>query len=218
MAGNDNVSCGKSAYSYAGIAGRHVTEGVAATVELQAAPQVEHGHVAAWVGVGGVGMGPRHTNEWLQTGVATLPGTGNVLYYELAKPGQAPKYVELRSGIQIAERHRLAVIEMEKRPNWWRVWVDHRVVTHPIHLAGSHNRWPPVATSESWNGGVASCNGFAYRFNTIRVRHAAWALVSNAYRIETPGYSVAEWQRANLLVVGGLGDAADVAQTLQVSS
>jgi hypothetical protein len=62
-----------------------------------------------------------------------------------------------------------------------------------------------VATSESWNGGVSSCNGFAYRFKTIRVRHASWELVSNAYRIETPGYAVAEWQRANLLVVGGLG-------------
>lgn len=182
-----------------------MTEGVAATVELQAAPKVEHGHVAAWVGVGGVGMGPRHTNEWLQAGLATIPGSGNVLYYEVTKPGQAPAYHELRSGIAVGERHRVAVIEMERRANWWRIWVDHRPATRPIYLAASHNRWPPVATSESWNGGVSSCNGFAYRFKTIRVRHASWELVSNAYRIETPGYAVAEWQRANLLVVGGLG-------------
>jgi hypothetical protein len=181
-----------------------VTEGVAATVELRAAPQVEHGHVAAWVGVGGVGMGPRHSNEWLQAGIATIPDTGNVLYYEVAKPGLAPRYHQLRPGIKVGERHRVAVIEMERRPNFWRIWVDHRAVTRPIYLEESHNRWAPVATSESWNGGVASCNGFAYRFKTIRVRNAGWQLVSNAYRIETPGYSVAEWQRANLLVVGGL--------------
>jgi hypothetical protein len=203
VAATDSATCGKKAYSYAGIAGWNVAGGVAATVELQATPQVEHGHIAAWVGVGGVGMGPGHTNEWIQAGLATIPGTGNVLYYEITQPNQAPKYVQLRSAVAIGERHRVAVIEMERRPNWWRVWVDHRLVTRPIHLPGSHARWQPVATSESWNGGVASCNGYAYRFRTIRVRHSSWSLVSNVYRIETPGYKVAAWRRANLLVVGG---------------
>ncbi|HZR94667.1 MAG TPA: hypothetical protein VFA56_03170 [Gaiellaceae bacterium] len=203
--------CGLAPYSYAGVADRYAAEGVAATVELEAAPAVVRGHVAAWVGVGGVGMGPRGSNEWIQVGVAATPGSANALYYEVAKPGAAPAYVELRRSVGVGEQHRVAVIEMQRRPNWWRVWVDGRAMTRPIHLAQSHRRWPAVATSESWNGGEQTCNAFNYRFGTIRVRRDGWRLLQNASPIETPGYTVLRSSGASLLALGGSAQAESIA-------
>ena len=181
------------------------SQGVAATLALQSLPAIIHGHVAAWVGVGGVGMGPNGSDEWLQVGLAGTPASGNVLYYEVARGGAAPAYREIRPFVRLGERHRVAVIEMQRRPNWWRVWVDGSPVTSPIHLPASHDRWPAVATSESWNGGVPSCNTFAYRFATIRVRRGSWHFLEDAYPIETPGYAVEQWRFASLLAVGGIG-------------
>ena len=39
-----------------------------ATVTMTTGPRVAGGHVAAWVGVGGVGLGPNGTDQWLQVG------------------------------------------------------------------------------------------------------------------------------------------------------
>jgi hypothetical protein len=202
-AGSSAARCGEAAYSYAGVAGRQSVRGLAATIQLQAQPTVEHGHVAAWVGVGGVGMGPAGTDEWLQIGLAAMPGSNNVLYYEVARPHVAPRYVEVRKRIAISETHRVAVIETRLRANWWRVWVDGVAVSPAIFLPSSHDRWPPVATSESWNGGVVSCNAFAYRFAGIRVRHAAWGPLANAYRLDAPGYRLVRLSQANVLAIGG---------------
>jgi hypothetical protein len=202
------ATCGQAAYSYAGVAGRASAGGIAATLAARTMPEIANGHVAAWVGVGGVGMGPGGADEWLQVGLAATPGSGNVLYYEVAKPRSAPAYVELRRSVDVGEHHRVAVIEMQRRPNWWRVWLDGSAVTQPIRLAASHDRWPPVATSESWNGGVPSCNAFAYSFATIRVRRVGWSLLDNAYPIETPGYAVRRSRFASLVAVGGAGDNA----------
>jgi hypothetical protein len=202
-AGAVAARCGEAAYSYAGVAGRQSVRGLAATIQLQAQPTVEHGHVAAWVGVGGPGMGPAGTDEWLQIGLAAMPGSDNVLYYEVARPHLAPRYVEVRKRIALSETHRLAVIETERRANWWRVWVDGVAVSPAIFLPSSHDRWPPVATSESWNGGVVSCNAFAYRFARIRVRHAAWGPLANAYRLDSPGYRLVRLSQANVLAIGG---------------
>ena len=46
---------------------------------------------------------------------------------------------------------------------------DGQPVTDPIVLPGSHKRWQPIATAESWNGGVATCNGFRFRFERVGV-------------------------------------------------
>ncbi|HEX3055633.1 MAG TPA: hypothetical protein VHP82_05775, partial [Gaiellaceae bacterium] len=38
---------------------------------------------------------------------------------------------------------------------------------------GSHDRWAPIATAESWDGGTSGqCNGFLYRFDTVSIAHA----------------------------------------------
>jgi hypothetical protein len=39
-------------------------------------------------------------------------------------------------------------------------------------MPGSHDRWAPIATAESWDGGTsAQCNGFLYRFDTVSIAH-----------------------------------------------
>jgi hypothetical protein len=151
-------------------------------------------------------MGPAGTDEWLQIGLAAMPGSNNVLYYEVARPKAAPRYVEVRRRVALSETHRVAVIEMQRRANWWRVWLDDAPMSPPIFLPASHDRWPPVATSESWNGGVVSCNAFTYRFARVRVRHDVWGpLAANAYRLNAPGYRLVQLNKANVLAIGGSG-------------
>ena len=195
------MACGARPYSYAGIAGWRPASGVAATLVVDAQPEVQHGHVAAWVGVGGVGLGPGGSDEWLQVGYAAN-GMQSDLYYEVAKPYSAPRYVSIGRAAGPGEAHRVAVIEMQQRPGWWRIWVDRASVSQPIFLPGSHDRWPPIATSESWNGGVPSCNAFAYSFSAIRVRHNSWSLLSDAYPIRSPGYDVV-WRPGAMIARGG---------------
>lgn len=175
---------------------------MAATLVVQTQPQIEHGHVAAWVGVGGVGLGPGGSDEWLQAGYAAN-GAGSDLYYEVARPDSAPRYHSVGLVADPGEAHRVAVIEMQRRAGWWRIWVDGAPVSQPIFLPASHDRWPPIVTSESWNGGVPSCNAFAYRFSTIRVRHDSWRLLADAYAIQTPGYSVA-WRPGSMIAESGM--------------
>lgn len=189
-------------YSYAGIAAWRAASGVAATLEVRAQPQIQHGHVAAWVGVGGVGLGPNHSTEWLQAGYAA-DGSSSDLYYEVAKPHSAPRYHDLGVTAEPGESHRVAVIEMQGRPDWWRIWVDRVPVSQPVFLPASHDRWPPIVTSESWNGGVPSCNAFAYRFSTIRVHHTSWTPLADAYPIQTPGYAVL-WRAGTMVALGGM--------------
>jgi hypothetical protein len=177
---------------------------VAATLAVQAQPHVEHGHVAAWVGVGGVGMGPGGSTEWLQAGYAA-DGSSSDLYYEVAEPHSAPRYHSVGLVIEPGEKHRVGVIEMQRRPGWWRIWVDRVPVSAPIFLPGSHDGWPPIVTSESWNGGVPSCNAFAYSFSAIRVRHASWTPLADAYLIQTSGYAVV-WRPGTMLARGGMSD------------
>jgi hypothetical protein len=177
-----------------------------ATVEMTAGPAIEHGHVGAWVGVGGGGLGPGGTDEWLQVGFATTDSTETHVYYELAKPYGKPRFVSLAGSVAIGQLHRLGVVEMIARPDWWRVWLDGRPVTRPIFLPSSHARWVPVATSESWNGGVASCNAFGYRFLNIRWSvntRELWRPLKNAYSIDAPGYSVRRTASAGMVVAGG---------------
>jgi hypothetical protein len=157
--------CGVAPYSYAGWQARDTAAGVAAIVTPLEVPAVENGHVAAWVGVGGVGEGPDGTDAWLQVGLSafTEPGSSNI-YYEVKAPGDVPRYVQVASSITVGVAHRLAVLEMAHRPSWWRVWVDGQPVSPPVKLPGSHGAWTPQAIGESWNGGTPACNRYAFRF------------------------------------------------------
>ena len=170
------VACGSGAhgshgYAYAGHQATSVAHGVRAEIVSLSSPQVGNGHVAGWVGVGGPGSGPDGEDQWLQAGIASLPGTAPMLYVELTRAGSEPAFRPIRFDLRPGERHLIAVLEVSGRPGWWRVRVDGKPVTAPIALPGSSNRWKPIVTAESWDGGSPVCNGFAFRFAQVAVAH-----------------------------------------------
>jgi hypothetical protein len=159
----------RSGYAYAGIAGAGASRGAAATITPASLPTVRAGHVAAWVGVGGRGLGPRGTDVWLQAGLAAYPGRRVHLYYELMLPS-GRRYVELGAPVSPGVRHRVAVHELPARPETWIVELDGRPASDPIHLPGSHAAWPAVATAENWTPAGQACNNrFAFRFESLRI-------------------------------------------------
>lgn len=160
-------ACASTPYAYAGLVGGSASAGVRATITALRAPALLGGHIAAWVGVGGPGLGPDGADEWLQTGISGEPGRGLELYYELALPGRAARYVRL-GWVRAGAAHRVAVVEA--RPGTWRVVVDGMARTRAIALPGSHGAWRPVATSESWNGDAGICNAFSFRFANVVAR------------------------------------------------
>ena len=132
---------------------------------------VERGHVAAWVGVGAPGEGPRGTNEWLQIGLNRIAGRDARLYYEIVQPW-GTRYVELGRNISAGRRIQVSVLEMARRRDVWRVWVDARPASKPIYLPASHHRLTPMAMAENWDGGKPTCNRNKYRFAVSRLRGA----------------------------------------------
>ena len=186
-------SHGAAGYAYAGLQSQRAGSGVRATITALRQPIVSAGHAAGWIGVGGPGAGPNGETMWLQTGIAGLPGTPLMVYTEITRPGRAPSFVPLRENVAVGESHRLAVLEMNGRPGVWRVWLDGRAVTDPIVLPSSHGRWEPLATAESWNGGVATCNGFGFRFERVGVARSlggSWQPFVPGYTFRDRGYEV----------------------------
>jgi hypothetical protein len=183
---------GAPGYAYAGLASKSVGNGVRATITALRQPSVAAGHAAGWIGVGGPGAGPKGETMWLQTGMAAMPGTALMLYAEITRPGRTPAFVPL-GDVAVGESHRLAVLEMSRRPGVWRVWLDGKPVTDPIVLPGSHRRWEPLATAESWNGGASACNGFRFRFERVGVAQAlggSWRPFVPGYTFRDRGYSI----------------------------
>jgi hypothetical protein len=195
-------ACGSAGYSYAGVSGSDRVAGVAARITPLAAFDVRGGHVASYVGVGGVGQGPYGSTEWIQVGLAAFKGRSvHSLYYEIAPPGGVPTYHEVATNVTAGETRRVAVLEMARRVNWWRVWVDGNPVTKPIFLPGSHRRWRPVATAESL-GGDALCNGYAYKFASVSIARTpggTWTPLNNGTLFSDPGYSVAHRTRTGFV-------------------
>jgi hypothetical protein len=148
--------------------------GISAIITPLDASDVLSGHVAAWVGVGGPGEGPRGTNEGLQIGYSGFPSiTGSGIYYEVMQPGRFPMYHQVAAGVPNGTPAKVTVLEMRARPNWWRVWLDHKPVSRPIFLPRSHRRWTPLATTESWDGGTGgACNSFRYSFRHVSIAYA----------------------------------------------
>jgi len=184
--------CGKAGYSYAGFRSADRGHGVSGTLVALARPSVSDGHVAAWIGVGGSGEGPNGTDQWLQIGLAAFNGTGSRLYYEVTTGGAPPRYHELVSEIAPGQRSRVAVLETKRR-NWWRVWLNGKPVSNPIHMPGSSGRFRPIATAETWDGGVRGCNRFRYHFGSLRVassRGGGWKPFVRAQRFLDRGYRV----------------------------
>ncbi|MGH3072985.1 MAG: hypothetical protein ACRDNB_12065 [Gaiellaceae bacterium] len=189
-------------YTYAGRLSATRAHGVQATLTALSRPQVAAGHVAAWVGVGGVGEGPNGTDAWIQIGLSAFPGSESRLYYEVARPGAAPIYFELESRIRTGERFRVAVLEVARRPGHWRVWLDGKPVSEPVELAGSSGRWRPVATAESWAGTGSSCNRFSYRFESVRVAAAtggSWRSFVAGHTFLDAGYRLVDGEGAGFV-------------------
>ena len=186
--------CGNEAgYAYAGFQSANRGHGVRATLAALSAPQVKNGHVAAWVGIGGSGQGPNGSDQWLQVGLNAFNGTGSNLYYEVTAGGAAPRYHELAADVSPKGRFRVAVLELGDRPDWWRVWLNGKPVSPPIHLRGSSGRFQPIATAETWDGGSRVCNGFAYSFGELAVasaRGGSWSRFVRAHRFQDRGYRV----------------------------
>jgi hypothetical protein len=194
-------ACGARDYSYAGVQGLHRSHGVRATLTPISAPNVFAGHVAAWVGLGWAGGGPEGQDEWIQTGIASEAGDTARLYYEIATPGAPYTYVQLAE-VAPGESHRLAVLEVKGHAGWWRIWVDGRPAIDPVYLPGSHGAWEPVATAESWNGGVGACNQFRFRFDQVGWATKAggsWQQLARGYRFADPGYQIVSRTTATFL-------------------
>ena len=168
------VSCGAGGYSYAGVAAPTRAFGIGATVTPLASFAISTGHVAGWVGVGGPGEGPGGKDEWIQVGYNAIGGIGGPnLYYEVTRAGGLPTYHQIAANLQVGRPERVAVLEIHGRPNAWRVWLNGNAVTKPIYLPGSHGRWSPIATAESWDGGSGGgCNAFLYRFHGVAIARA----------------------------------------------
>lgn len=194
------MSCGPSGYAYAGIQPGQTGYGVSARLASLAAPVVESGHVAGWVGVGGPGQGPGGSDEWIQVGMNSLPGATNKLYYEVMRPGLGQTYAEVATDVPNGRSFRLAVLETAATPGAWRVWVNGRPVTPAIMLTGSHGALSPMAMGESWDGGKPSCNRFAYRFDDVSLAGApggSWLPVRNATVLQDRGYKVVKRAEAS---------------------
>lgn len=197
------ASACNGSYSYAGVAARGSAYGVAAVIAPLARPTVVRGHVAAWVGVGGVGYGPRDTDAWLQVGVSAFSST-SILYYEVKQPWRAPRYVALRS-VALGEAHRLAVVEVAGRTNVWRVSVDWTPVSPDFSLGSARVRRFPEATSESWTDADGTCNRFAYSFSSVAVAGAPggrWQALRKMTVFQDPGYAVVRRSAASFVALG----------------
>jgi hypothetical protein len=183
-------------YTYAGLYTTRAVAGIAATLTMLAAPTVDGGHVAAWVGVGGAGMGPGGTDEWLQVGVASFDRPDGRLYYEVALPHTPPKFVELASGIQPGQELRVAVVELPFHPNYWVVVTPNGIVG-PFHLPRSHGRWSPVATGESWARGGSRCNTYDYRFAGVQLdSNGDWRALRTSRKLVDKGWRVRRESRS----------------------
>lgn len=202
-AGASSQACGAGAngspgYAYAGHQSTRVAHGIRATITPTRQPVVHGGHVAGWIGVGGPSGGPNGVPQWLQVGIAAVPQTPTMLYVEITRAGKSPVFIPILDDVQVNESHRLAVLEVSRRPNWWKVWVDGKPVTEPLHLPGSADRWEPIATAESWNGNRPVCNSFGFRFERVRVADAmggSWQTFKPGYRFLDAGYRLRQLSR-----------------------
>lgn len=152
-----------------------------------AAPHVDAGHVGGWIGVGGPGLGPGGTDEWLQAGYSAFPDGTLQLYYEIALPRRAAEYHAVESAARVGETRLIAIRELGGRKGAWRVWVGSRAVSPVYVLPGSTGRYVPQGIGESWRPSNGPCNTYSWLFRSVRVTlrpGGAWVV-----RGRKPGYA-----------------------------
>jgi hypothetical protein len=191
--------CAKAGYSYAGVQATAPTRGLSARISIAGTVRVTSGHAAGWVGVGGVGQGANGANEWLQAGIASVPGGTTELYYEVAQAGSDPVYTSLGS-ITAAETHRVGVWETSS--NTWAVWLDGAQVSPAFSLPGSHGVWTPMALEESYDGGTTSCNAYRFTFDDLKSSTApgVWQPLTKVMPFVDAGHTLRS--AAGVLTVG----------------
>jgi len=207
LAGAERSACGESGYSYAGVESSSASHGIAATLSAARSPRVQSGHVAAWVGVGGYGLGPSGSDAWLQVGLTSRPDGSGWIYSEVKRPGAAPRVVVLRRRVGLRERHRVAISEVASRPGWWRVSVDSRPVGSPVLVPSGRTGFRAIATAESWDGGRAACNRFAYRFERVAVvarLGGPWESLVDGSEFQDDGYRLVSMDEASFLAASAV--------------
>jgi hypothetical protein len=193
-----------SRYTYAGLVSSGTVGGVAATVSVDGV-DVRAGHVAAWVGVGGPGLGPHGIDEWIQVGVDTIAGTnGTKVYYEV-KRGVTYGYGELPRSVAVGDRYRLEVRESTTRRGWWQARVDGAPLGPPVFLPESHGAWPAQVVAENWILAGSECNSFEFEFSRLTTRptaattpkplRAAITFAPGGIHISRKGHSYRTWHR-----------------------
>ena len=176
-----------SGYAYAGVVGPSAVRGVAATLIAKAAPPVASGHIAAWVGVGGKGLGAGGRDEWIQAGISREPGGDLTIYREVEAPGTPPAFATVASA-SAGVAYRVAVLMLPHER--WTVTLDGRTVGGAFHLPGS-SAWRPVATAESWLPAAAACNPLAVRFADVAARiGGAWQPLTHVAVVASTPYGV----------------------------
>src|SRR5262245_4043806 len=108
-AGGANVCKG---YSYAGLQGGAAVAGVRATVKVVKTPEVREGHVGGWIGIGGPGLGPGGTDQWLQAGYSGFADGTLQMYWEITLPREAPAYHVLKQQAVRGEAHTISILEV----------------------------------------------------------------------------------------------------------
>jgi hypothetical protein len=162
---------------------------------------VSGGHVAAWVGVGGYGMGPRGSSEWIQVGITATRERSQRIYVEWKQPQRRPQLRVVERGVGVGESRRVAVRELSGRRSYWQAYVEGRPVGPAVRLPGSHDRFPATVVAESWDGGRSACNRFAYRFARLSIVAAGSTMAGGmgTVELEDPGYVLERRERATFV-------------------
>jgi hypothetical protein len=158
----------KMNYDYAGVQQGGPGAGIQVQLANMRTPDVNaNGHVAGWVGVGGPGLGPNGTDEWVQVGYAGFAGGNTQIYYEVAQPNIAPQYHQVNADVPLNAKYLMAVSEVQK--NSWQVSLNGKPVSPLISLPSSDGKFSPQAIGETWNGGTTICNSYSYGFGNYQV-------------------------------------------------
>jgi hypothetical protein len=190
-------SCQPYNYSYGGVSFPNASHGIRAQITISSPPHVENGHLAAWIGIGGEGMGESGSDEWLQAGLASQKtetgGLIHYLYIETATGGAAAKETFIQNA-EIGKSYLISILEVKNRPGWWRVWLNGEPISEPYHLSFSQYLSPsppPQVFAESWIETPQACNHFNYKFTHIAMAYqpgGAWKAASLASSQRVDGH------------------------------
>jgi hypothetical protein len=205
----------KMNYDYAGEQQGSPGSGIRVDLTNMVTPAVgPQGHVAGWVGVGGPGLGPNGTDEWVQVGYAGFAGGNTQIYYEVAQPNVAPQYHQVQADVSTSAKNVMTVSEVH--PNAWQVSLNGNPVSPLISLPGSHGKFSPQAIGETWNGGTTICNSYAYAFGNVQVTASpggSWAMGKTGYRWQNKQQQLLTTAANSFVARSAVGGAAAPARS-----